>query len=243
MKKTLAILFCTIGLSTYGQISIGIVAEPAYNTTVIGATPQATSDSLTALKRNNFSISFGIEIRKQLDRYQSFSIIPSFYQTNMLLVQEDLQFLDVVHPQLPEIRDLAQAATKNAKVNYRQQYAGAQFVYNKTLQIRKMPNKMAIELNGGIGMYYLVNGDVKVTTEGFAIKNDFTHVIKDSIGIDNRPYHINLSLGSDFTYEVLPKVTLAAGIKIPIPLTSTTTSLPKITIFNPAIRVSLRKSL
>jgi hypothetical protein len=241
MKKIVVFTLCLIAIGAKAQVSIGILAEPAYNITRIGATPQSSSDSLQALQRNNVSLSIGIEIRKQIDRYQSFSVIPTFYQTNMLLVQNDLQFLDVIHPQLPKIRDLSQGSTKVAYLKYRQQYVGAQFLYNKVLALREMPNKSAIELNGGLGLYYLVNGDIKVTTEGFAIKNDFTQVIKDSLGIDNRPYHINLSLGSDFTYEVLPKVTLAAGIRIPIPITSTTSSLPKITIFNPAIRVSLRK--
>ena len=243
MKKIVLITLCLITIGAQAQLSLGIVAEPAYNVARIGATPQNSSDSLKALKTNAMSLSLGLEIRKQIDRYQSFSVIPTFYQTNMTLVKQNLQFLDVIHPQLPEIRDLSQGSTKVAYLKYRQQYIGAQFLYNKVLQLRKMPNKSAIELNGGLGLYYLVNGDIKVTTEGFAIRNDFTHVIKDSLGIDNRPYHINLSLGSDFTYEVLPKVTLAAGIRIPIPITSTTSSLPKITIYNPAIRVSLRKSI
>ncbi|MFT7230400.1 MAG: hypothetical protein ACI9GO_000868 [Bacteroidia bacterium] len=243
MKKIVLITLCLITIGAQAQLSLGIVAEPAYNVARIGATPQNSSDSLKALKTNAMSLSLGLEIRKQIDRYQSFSVIPTFYQTNMTLVKQNLQFLDVIHPQLPEIRDLSQGSTKVAYLKYRQQYIGAQFLYNKVLQLRKMPNKSAIELNGGLGLYYLVNGDIKVTTEGFAIKNDFTQVIKDSLGIDNRPYHINLSLGSDFTYEVLPKVTLAAGIRIPIPITSTTSSLPKITIYNPAIRVSLRKSI
>lgn len=243
MKNILTLFLSVVGLYSMGQVSLGVIAEPAYNIASIGSTPQNVADSFTSIKQNNFNISIGIEIRKQIDRYQSFSVIPTFYQTSMLHVQKDLQFLDVVHPQLIEIRDFAQAATKNAKINYRQQYAGAQFIYNKALQIRKMPNKMAIELNGGLGMYYLINGDVKVTTEGFAIQDEFIHVISDSIGIENRPYHLNLSLGSDLTYEVSPTVSVAAGIKIPIPLTSATTSLPKVTIFNPALRVSLRKTL
>ncbi len=243
MKKIVLITLCLITIGAQAQISLGIVAEPAYNIARIGPTPQNSSDSLKALKTSDMSLSLGLEIRKQLDRYQSFSVIPTFYQTNMKLVKRNLQFLDVIHPQLPEIRDLSQGANKVAYIRYRQQYAGAQFLYNRILQLRKIPNKMALEINGGFGMYYLINGDVKVTTEGFAIKNDFTHVIKDSIGIDNRPYHINLSLGSDLTYEVFPRVTLAAGVRIPIPITSTTTSSPRITIYNPTLRVSLRKSL
>jgi hypothetical protein len=184
MKKIVLITLCLITIGAQAQLSLGIVAEPAYNVARIGATPQNSSDSLKALKTNAMSLSLGLEIRKQIDRYQSFSVIPTFYQTNMTLVKQNLQFLDVIHPQLPEIRDLSQGSTKVAYLKYRQQYIGAQFLYNKVLQLRKMPNKSAIELNGGLGLYYLVNGDIKVTTEGFAIKNDFTQVIKDSLGID-----------------------------------------------------------
>ncbi|PCJ64506.1 MAG: hypothetical protein COA58_12235 [Bacteroidetes bacterium] len=234
---TLSLIFSNLSSA---QMSLGILSEPTISFAKVGALPRAESDSIRNLKAGSKSISLGIEIRKQIDRYQSITFIPGYLQTNMMLVKEDMQFLDVVHPKLPEIRDFAQAAPKVAYITHRQKYAGTQIIYAKKLDVRGMDRKAKIEIGGGIGAYALLQSDVKIRTEGFAIKDKFTHVFTDSTGLDARPYLIQIILVADLNYELSPKTHLIAGIKVSSPLTSTSTSEPKITIFSPALRIGLR---
>ena len=243
MRKLICLLSIVCTFMAQGQMGVGIIAEPSFNFTTIGKSPQNQSDSLKNLKKKSLALSFGVEFRKQIDRYQAISIIPGYQQTNMLLVKEDLQLFDVIHPQLREIRDLAQAAQKNAYLTYRQKYIGVQVLYSKRLKARVSDSKVSFEVGGGLGGYYLFNDDVKVRTEGFAIGEDYVHIISDSTGIDVREYLVNIVGLIDVNYQLTPKVVLLSGLKASIPLTSTSTSSPKITIFNPALRVGIRFTL
>lgn len=225
------------------QVSIGILAEPTLNITRVGSEPKAIADSFKNIKSYDYTVSFGVEIRKNIDRYQSFSIIPGFHQTNILTQLQDLQLFDVVHPELPEIRDLAFTATKNAEIRYRQMYLGSQFLYNRQLQVRGLPPKVALHVGGGLGAFFLFNQDAKVTTEAFAIQGEYTHIIKENVGIESRPILIQAILTADCTVEVLPKTDLTAGIKAALPMTPTTSSQPKMTVWAPALRVGLRRVL
>lgn len=226
-----------------GQTSISILGEPTLNLTSIGSTPKSQSDSLKNKRTHDYSLGLGLEIRMQIDRYQSISIVPGYTQSNMQLVKEGLNFLDVVHPELPEIRDLAYAANKIAYLSYRQKYVGTQVLYAKELQLRSPNTKIRFEIGGGLGGYILVQNDVKIRTEGFAIKGNYEHIIKNNTGIDARKFLINMSLHGDMKYQVTPSFTTFAGIKAGIPLVSTTTSTPKITIYTPSLRLGVRYKL
>lgn len=243
MKPAFFLILLLSAAQLSAQTYIGLVAEPTANFAKIGTEPKHQSDSIQDLKQWDKTLGIGLEIRKQIDRYQAITFIPGYQQYNLLLVKENLQFLDVVHPKLPEIRDLAQAANKIAKIRHRQKYIGSQILYSRELQIRGLADKLNLEIGGGLGVYFLLQSDVKITTEGFAIKSQFNHVFTDSTGIDARPILIQAIAFGDISYNLAPSIDLFGGIKLTAPFTSTTTSLPKITIFSPAARFGLRFEL
>lgn len=243
MRILLIILISSFTTYSFGQMSIGMVGEPTLNITKIGDSPQDESKSLQSLKTKDYTLGLGIEIRKQIDRFTSISFIPGYQQSNMLLVKEDLQLFDVIHPQIPEIRDLAQAAQKNAFLHYRHLYAGLQVIYAKKLKVRTSDSKLGFELGGGLGAYLLAKDDIKVRTEGFALNGNYTQIIDDSTGITARPFLANIAAVADLTYRATPSAHVFAGAKLTAPLTSTSTSSPKITIFTPALRLGLRYML
>lgn len=226
--------------SSYGQMSIGLVGEPTLNITKVGDSPQDESKTLESLKTRDYTLGLGVEIRKQIDRYTSITFIPGYQQSNMLLVKEDLHLFDIIHPQIPEIRDFAQAAQKNAYLHYRHAYAGTQVIYAKKLRVRTSDSKLGFEIGGGLGAFLLIKDDIKVRTEGFAVNGNYTQTIDDSTGLDARPFLVNLSAIADLNYRATPSVHVFAGAKLTAPLTSASTSLPKITIFTPALRLGLR---
>ncbi|MFT4996083.1 MAG: hypothetical protein ACI9BJ_000580 [Flavobacteriales bacterium] len=243
MKPIFFLLFIFLGLQLSAQTHLCVVIEPTANIARLGMEPKQQSDSIRGLMHIDKTLGFGLEIRKQIDRYQSITFIPSYQQYNLLLVKENLQFLDIVHPNLPEIRDFSQGANKAASIRHRQKYIGTQILYARKLQIRGLNSKLRIDMGAGLGLYYLLQSDVKITTEGFSIKGQFSHVFKDSTGIEARPFLIQAIGYGDISYSISPIIDVFGGVKIALPFTSTTTSLPKITLFTPAARVGLRFEL
>lgn len=225
------------------QVSVGFLAEPTLNLTSIGDVPSRTGDSLRDLRSHDYTLGFGFEIRNQIDRDNSITFIPGYLQTNMLLVKEDLQFLDIIHPQLPEIRDFGQTAEKKAFLRYRQRYFGAQILYAKRHQLNTRDTRITAELGGGIGVYYLLQDDIKIRTEAFAIGNDYSQIIRDSTGIEVQPFLLHTVFAGDLNYRLLPDLILVGGFKLSIPLTATTISEPTIRIYNASFRAGIRHIL
>lgn len=243
MRLLALILFTSYILSSVGQVSIGIIGEPTLNLTAVGDEPKSSGDSIRILKSHDYTIGLGINIRNQIDRYNAITVIPSFLQTNVLLERQNLQFLDVVHPLLPEIRDFSQAAEKKAFLRYRQQYVGIQILYANRLKAKLPDAKFSLEIGGGLAGYYLMKSDVKIRTEAFAINGQYIHTFSDSTGVESRNYLVNLIGTADLNYKLTPNIILLAGLKLGIPLTSTSISEPTLTVFTPGLRVGFRHFL
>ena len=100
----------------------------------------------------------------------------------MMLEKSNLNLFDVVHPELPELRDLTVGPEKKAYLSYRQKYVGLQVLFAKQLQLKLPINKMSVELGGGMGIYLKLEDDIRIQTEGFAIKSEYVHIIKEKHG-------------------------------------------------------------
>ena len=239
MKSIYALLLIFLSIYSYGQMTVGFVIEPSFNLPQFKKSTQ--SDSIKKIHKPDLTLSFGIEIKKQLDRYNAICFIPGFHQSNLLTVKENLQFLDIIHPALPEIKDLTQSATKIARVRYRQQYLGSQIIYNRQLQLRKIPPKLNIEIDGGMGLYYLIHHSVKVNTEGFAINNEFFTTINEDTRIDPNSILIQVLLDANVLYNISPNYTISGGLKIGLPITNTNSELFTFRMYNTGLRIILSK--
>ena len=65
MRIVLWTIFLTVTSFAHGQVSLGVIGEPALNITKIGSTPERASDSLNNLKSTDYTLSLGLEIRKK----------------------------------------------------------------------------------------------------------------------------------------------------------------------------------
>ncbi|NNJ56213.1 MAG: hypothetical protein HKP14_08775 [Bacteroidia bacterium] len=238
---TLILLFL-LNAACLAQTSIGIIANPNLNLSTIKTSSTVNTDSIKNIKKSDFTLSIGLEFRKQIDRYQAFSVIPTYYQTNLLLVQEDLQLFDVIHPTLDEIRDLSQAALKTAFMHHRFKYAGIQLLYSKAYN-SSISNSLNFEFAGGLSYMYLLKQDIRVRTEGFALNDEFIHIVSDSILFEGRKHNAVLNLGSDMNYTIKPNLKLVSGISCNIPLLAVSKNQPKLSIYNLGLKVGLRKIL
>jgi hypothetical protein len=239
MKFIYILTLIISSICSLAQSTIGIIIEPSFNVPQFKKSSQ--SDSIKGISNTDLTLSFGLEIKKKLDRYNAISFIPGFLQTNLLTVKENLQFLDLIHPSLPEIKDLTQSANKIARVRYRFQYIGTQIIYNRQLKLRKIPPKFNLEIGGGMGLHYLIDHSVKIKTEGFALNNKFVHVIENETGLDPNPILIQALINVNLLYEVTPKFTLNAGFKTGLPITNTNNESFAFRIYNNGLRIGITK--
>lgn len=243
MKITSLLIVLLISIGTSAQTSLGIISEPTLNITSIGSDPSTVSDSMKGIRSKDYSLSLGLEIRKQIDKNQAITFIPGFQQSNMLLVLEDLQLFDEVHPSFPVLKDFSQGASKNAFLHYRFKYVGTQILYSRRFKSQPNNRNFNMEYSIGTGLYYLLGQDIRLRTEAFAIQNEFTHIITDSIAYIGNDFSANLIGTIDLTYKITPKFKFISGGKLNIPLLATTSNLPEIKIFNPALRFGIRMEL
>ena len=242
MKLINTIVLVLLSVIGTAQTSIGIIANPNLNLSSLKTSSTVNTDSLKQIKKADYTLSLGIEFRKQIDRYQAFSVIPSFYQTNLLLVRENLQLFDVIHPTLPEIRDLSQAASKTAYMHHRFKYVGLQLLYSKAYK-STINSAISFEFTGGLSYLYLLEQDIKVRTEGFAIEDQFIHIVSDSILFEARKNNALVNLGSDMNYTIKPNLLLVSGVSFNIPLLGISKNQPKLSIYNAGLKFGLRKIL
>ena len=181
-----------------------------------------------------------MEFRKQIDRDQAISFNPGFYQMSSLFVLKDLQLFDVIHPSLPEIRDQAQAASKVANMHYRFKYISAQVQYSRRIKTPYKQNAPSFEYSGALTYLYLVQQDIRLQTEGFAFRGDFTHIITEQIYFEGRKHNFLLSTGFDVVYPTLPDLYIFTGGIINIPILTTTKNEPILRHISPGAKVGLR---
>ncbi len=238
---TLFLLF-VVNLS-FGQTSIGILAEPQFQITQISDDNSSAFDSLQSMKEIDRVLGLQLEFRNQIDRYQAISFIPGFQQANYHHVIDDIQFLDIIHDQMPEIRDLSQASTKTAYMHYRFKYISARVMYYNKLKGMYINNGFNFELGAGLSYAYLFDHDLKIRTEGFAIKDQFVHYITDSTGFEGRTHQANLVFNFNMNYEFVPTAYLVAGVMLNVPVLTTTTNDPRLKIYGSGLQFGIRKEL
>ncbi len=239
--KVLLTAFLTMTLSVASaQNSIGLYTNPNFQFTSLSGTPIRISDSLSNIKERDNIFSFGMEFRKQIDRDQAISFNPGFYQMSSLFVLKDLQLFDVIHPSLPEIRDQAQAASKVANMHYRFKYISAQVQYSRRIKTPYKQNAPSFEYSGALTYLYLVQQDIRLQTEGFAFRGDFTHIITEQIYFEGRKHNFLLSTGFDVVYPTLPDLYIFTGGIINIPIRTTTMNEPILRHISPGAKVGLR---
>lgn len=240
MKLSLTVFLAISAFLVNAQNSVGFYTNPNFQFTSLSTSPANISDSLSNIKERDNVFSFGMEFRNQIDRDQAISFNPGFYQMSSLFILKDLQLFDVIHPSLPEIRDQAQASSKIANMHYRFKYLSAQVQYSRRVNTPYKKNTASFEYSGALTYLYLLNQDIKLQTEGFAFRGDFTHIIKEQIYFEGRKHNLLISGGFDVLYPVTSDINIFAGGIVNLPLFTTTTNEPILRHISPGAKVGLR---
>lgn len=191
-----------ISFSQTSSASAGISLDSvkAMNT----ARPQASYHLLwNAFIKRDLSVQFGLSLQNRIARR----------------FREDLQFLDVIHPQVGQIFELSQAATKNVRYDYRYRYLSfpVNVMYNMTPT--KLRNRFEHFAYLGLQPEFLMGHDLLVDLEGFSMRGQGRFVVNDTT-IEARKINIGLSAGYRFVLPIDHSLNIALQPHIAFPLLS-----------------------
>ena len=242
-RLLISLSFILFSLFTFSQNYIGIYGEPSFQFTRLTGKPDYEVDSLNSIKEINKNIGFGIEFTHFTDRFNSISGVVTYNQFSTQFVKRNMQFLDVIHPGLPEIRDLSQASEKIAYIQDRFQFIGLQFMYKRSVSSRLKSAGVLFDMHAGLNYHYLLGQDVKVTTEGFAIDEKFVHIINSDFYFDASKHNISLSAGASAMYNITPSWQVYAQGILRSPILNMAQGESKLIINSTALRLGIRRLL
>lgn len=241
--RTLLLALIVLPLTTLAQVSFGVFVEPSYQLMRLKPYENPQYDSISALFRNDFGLGYGISIGKAKDRFNSFYLKPGFVQCGFMLERSNLQLFDVVHPSFGQIYDQSQAATKMAYMHHRFKYLSLTFEYHKDISPKSKPLPVKLQLGGGFTNHFLVEHDLKIRTEGFAINEKFIHVIKDDLYFEASKYVLSLHGFFETVYELTPAFELSGQVLLKVPVNSFTVGDGTVSGIMPSVNIGVRQTL
>ena len=242
MKKPLIIcLFVLVQLPLMAQWSFGLFAEPNAQLNSIKKTGTAQNDSIASLLQNDKRLSFGIEISFEKDKLSSFHFKPGFYQYGFMLERRGLKLFDVVHSSFGQIYDQSEAAEKVAYMQHRFKYLGLQMEYHR--DISPQLRNIGVKLYTGFGLSYyaLIDQDIRLRTEGFAIRDDFIHIIDEDLYFKANEHLLSTQALFGLIYEPNSSIDLFAQLQAKVPFMSLTSSPDIIYSWMPGLNLGIRK--
>ncbi len=244
MKHLLSlILVILLSSEARSQWTLGVFAEASAQITSMSNGSGSEYDSVSALLHNTKRLSLGVDVGLDLDKYNSFHFKPAFYQTGFQLIRENLQLFDVVHSSFGPLFDQSQAANKIAYMNHRFKYVGFQFEYHRDISPKVQNTGLKFHVGGGISYYYLLEHDIRLRTEGFAIDGEFTHIIKSDLFFEGNQHLIAAHALFELIYPPTPSTEVFAQGLIRAPLSALTMENYKVYSLIPALSVGLRTNI
>ncbi|MFY0644824.1 MAG: hypothetical protein JXR19_10195 [Bacteroidia bacterium] len=244
MRKPILLSFLILfNLSVFAQWSFGLFAEPNAQLSYLKETGTAQNDSIGALLNHDKRLSFGVEISLEKDKLNSFHFKPGFYQYGFMLERTGLQLFDVVHSSFGQIYDQSEAAVKVAYMQHRLKYLGLQMEYHR--DISPQLKNIGIKLYTGFGLSYyaLIDHDIRLRTEGFAIQDDFIHKISSDLFFTPNEHLVSAQALFGIIYEPTSSIDLYAQLQAKAPLMRLTSAPELIYTWMPGLNLGIRKTI
>ena len=237
-KLSILVLFASIQLM--GQTSIGLFVQPAGQISSLSSPQGQLEDSIFPLLKNDIRLSLGLELAFQVDRTTSVRVRPGYYNQGFKLERSGLKLFDVIHPSLGQVLDQSQAATKVLHMHHRFQQLGIEIAYVKDLGQNYSANQVMFSAGGGLGYYYLLNYDMRLRTEGFAVNGEFTHIIKEQLIFNPREHLVSAFALAEVAYPLTSKFEIAGEGTFRFPLQTLSKGEGNIYVWGPALTAVLR---
>lgn len=131
--------------------------------------------------------------------------------------RENLQFLDVVHPQVGRIFDLSQGASKNVRYDQRFDMLSLPVNLHYVITPTKRRNTYSQSIFAGLNPQVLIGEQMRVEMEGFGIKGESEYRFRDS-SLTARQLNVSFHAGfrHQFVIDQQLWVSVQPGIVVPL---------------------------
>ena len=149
----------------------------------------------------------------------------------------------MVHSSFGPILDQSQAANKIAYMNHRFKYLGFHFEYHRDISPKIENNGIKFHVGGGLSYHYLINHDIRLRTEGFAIDGSFVHIIKEDLFFEGNKHLIGIHGLFEVIYPPSTSSEVFAQALVKAPISALTDQPYRVYSLMPALNVGFRFKL
>jgi hypothetical protein len=220
MKHILALaIFITASLMSEAQEFIEVLASPNFSYRILSSDDSHLKDSLDGADQMRKSVGFGIGASFNLNKSITLNTGFRYNDYGFTRIWEDLQFLDLVHPEIGRIEDLSQAAQKDAYFFHKFRYLEIPVRFNFQVSKKRKQQNFRIYLHAGLVNQIFLEENLKVFFKGFSVGGERTYK-RISTGYNMKSFNVSAVAGGRFILRISPDYWLTAQPEINIPFSN-----------------------
>jgi hypothetical protein len=217
MKKILLILpFVIASLGASAQEFLELTVSPNFSSRILSSDNSQLKDSLDNADKVRKSIGFGIGASFNLNESMALTTGLRYNDYGFTRVWEDLQFHDVVHPDIGRIEDLSQAAQKDAFFFHKFRYLEIPIRINFQLSKKRNNQQYRIYAHAGLVNQIFLEEEFKAFFKGFSVGGERTYT-GISTGYTMKSFNLTSVFGARFIYRISPDFWVTAQPELSIP--------------------------
>lgn len=214
-------IFTLIVLSMcFGQVQaqefLELTASPNFSYRILKADDSGLEDSLNNADQIRKSVGFGLGVSFNLNETMALTTGLRYNDYGFTRVWENLQFHDVVHPEIGRIEDLSQAAQKDAFFFHKFRYLEIPIRVNFQVSKKRNNQQYRIYAHAGIVNQIFLEEEFKAFFKGFSVGGERTYT-GISTGYSMKSFNVAAVLGARFMYKISPDFWVSAQPEFNVP--------------------------
>lgn len=197
-------------------------------------------DSVRRLNDRKLTLSAGFLVNLSLKTNLLFQTGIAYDRYVVSRYRENLQFLDVVHPQVGRIFDLSQGASKNVRYDQRFEMLSLPLNLHYVITPTKRRNTYTQSVFAGITPQVLIGDRMRVEMEGFGIKGESEYIFRDSL-LTARPVNVTINAGFRHQFVIDQQLWVSVQPGIALTLLSLSTQPVVDRVFSPYLHLGLNR--
>lgn len=206
-----------LGISpALSQEFVEFQVSPNFSYRLLNSSNSYLKDSLDGADKVRSSVGYGIGATFNIGDQWAITTGFRYNDYGFTRVWYDLQFHDVVHPDIGRIEDLSQAAQKDAFFFNKYRYLDVPIRFNYQISRKSQQQEYRIYLHGGLINQIFLQDEYKVFLKGFSVGGERTY--RDiPTGNIMRTYNLAATAGARFILRITPSVWITAQPELSVP--------------------------
>lgn len=197
-------------------------------------------DSIRSLNDRKLTLSAGFLVNLSLKTNLILQTGIAYDRYVVSRYRENLQFLDVVHPQVGRIFDLSQGASKNVRYDQRFEMLSLPINLHYVITPSKRRNTYTQSVFAGITPQVLMGDQMRVDMEGFGIRGESEYIFRDSL-LMARPVNVTFHAGFRHQFVIDQQLWVSVQPGLAIPLLTLSTSPVSDRVFCAYLQLGLNR--